>query len=62
MDVVDVGAAIAQTKKKILPAATAADAGSQLVVGSDGTWQKGEATNATISVSGTTLTITTGGE
>lgn len=57
MDMVTLGAALALA----LPHAEAADAGALLVVGEDGKWVKGEATTATISVSGTTLTIT-GGE
>lgn len=61
MDSTTLGAAIAMMGK-ILPSVEAADAGAVLTVGNDGKWTKGAATTATISVSGTTLTITTGGE
>ena len=62
MDIQTLGAALALAKKTVLPQATAADAGEQLVVGNDGAWTKGTAVSAAVSVSGTTLTITTGGE
>ena len=62
MDVQALGAALALAKKTVLPAVDDSDAGAQLVVASDGTWQKGEPTSAVISVSGTTLSITGGGE
>ncbi|MBO7686748.1 MAG: hypothetical protein J6V72_10200 [Kiritimatiellae bacterium] len=60
MDVVSIGAALALAKKQVLPQTTAADAGDVLAVGPDGTWTKAESANATITVSGTTLTITGG--
>ncbi len=62
MDIQTLGAALALAKKTVLPAATAGDAGDQLIVGNDGAWTKGTAVSAAVSVSGTTLTITTGGE
>lgn len=58
MDMQIIAAAVALAKKKILPAATASDAGAMLVVDSQGQWAKGEAVTATVSVSGTTLSIT----
>lgn len=62
MDIVDIGAAVQRAKKTVLPSVSAADAGASLVVSSEGTWEKGEvAAGATISVSGTTLSIVTGG-
>lgn len=60
MDVVDIGAALNLAKKGILPAATSTDAGEVLTVGADGSWTKGAVTGATITVDGTTLTITGG--
>jgi hypothetical protein len=62
MDVQTLGAALALAKKTVLPKATAADAGETLVVGNDGAWTKGTAVTSAVSVNGTTLTITTGGE
>lgn len=53
-------AALSLAPSVTLPAVTAEDAGAGLVVSSEGTWEKGEATTATISVSGTTLSITAG--
>ena len=61
MDTQTLGAAIAIAKgltDSVLPDTTSADAGEMLVVGGDGSWVKGAATTAVISVSGTTLTIT----
>ena len=57
MDVETLGVAM----KKALPKASASDAGSVLVVSNEGTWTKGEPVTATISVSGTTLSITSEG-
>lgn len=58
MDAVTLAAAVAIAKKTTLPAVTNADAGATLVVDSQGQWAKGEAVTATVSVSGTTLSIT----
>lgn len=61
MDVVDIGAAVQLAMKTVLPSVSEADAGASLVVSSEGTWEKGESVSgATISVSGTTLSIVTG--
>lgn len=62
MDIVTLGAALALAPKAVLPAASASDVGEALVVGADGSWEKGAVTGATITVNGTTLTITPGGE
>ena len=59
MDMATLGAALA---KAGLPAATEADVGKVATVGADGKWGAGAVTDATITVSGTTLTITAGGE
>lgn len=61
MDIVSIGAAVELAKKTVLPVADSGDAGEVLTVGADGTWTKGAVTDATITVSGTTLTIS-GGE
>ena len=58
MDAETLGAALALSKKKVLPAATSGDAGAVLVVDSEGNWVKGESVDAAISVSGTKLVIT----
>lgn len=57
MDMQTLGAALALAKKTVLPSVTQEDSGMQLVVGSGGEWEKGAATTASVSVSGTTLTI-----
>lgn len=57
MDMQTLGAALALAKKTVLPAVSQEDSGMQLVVGSDGEWGKGATTTASVSVSGTTLTI-----
>ena len=61
MDSATLGAALALMKSYV-PKGEAAEAGEVLTVGPDGSWTKGEVTGATITVDGTTLTITTGGE
>ena len=49
---------LAIAMKKTLPKVDTADAGAMLVVSNEGTWEKGEPTTATISVSNNTLSIT----
>lgn len=56
MDAETLGAAIA-LMNKILPGVTSADAGEMLVVGADGKWAAGAATEKTISVSGHTMLV-----